>query len=41
MKEAVYYNDKDVVAKMVPIKCLNKNMKETLVENTPLAQSHN
>ena len=39
MKEAVYYNDKDVLAKMAPIHCLNKNRKETLVEHTPLAQS--
>ena len=32
MKEVVYYKDKDVLAKMEPIQCLNKNGKETLVE---------
>ena len=38
MKEAVYYNDKDVLDKMAPIQCLKKkNRKETLVEHTPLA----
>ena len=41
MKEAVYCNDKDVLAKMAPIQCLNKNGKETLVEDTPLAQYYN
>ena len=32
MKEAVYYNDKYVLAKMAPIQCLNKDEKETLVD---------
>ena len=41
MKEAIYYNDKDVLAKMAPIKCLNIKGKETLVEHTPLAKSYN
>ena len=42
MKEKVYYcNNKDVLAKIAPIQCLNKNGKETLVEHTPLAQSYN
>ena len=41
MKEAVYYNDKDVLDKMAPIQCQNKNGKETQVEHTPLAQSYN
>lgn len=41
MKEAVYYNDKDILAKMAPIQSLNKNGKETLVEHTPLDQSYN
>ena len=41
MKEVVYYNDKDVLAKMAPIQCLNEKGKETLVEHTPLTQSYN
>ena len=41
MKETVYYNDKDVLAKMAEIQCLNKNGKEMLVEHTPLAQYNN
>ena len=41
MKEAIYYNDKDVLAKMAPIQCLKENGKETLVEHTLLAQSYN
>ena len=41
MKEDVYYNDKDVLAKMAPIQCLNKKGKEMLVEHTPLDQSYN
>ena len=41
MKEAVYYNDKDLLAKMAPIQCLNKNENETLVEHTQLDQSYN
>ena len=41
MKQVVYNNDEDVFAKMAPIQCLNKNVKETLVEHTPLAQSYN
>ena len=41
MKEAVYYNDKDVHAKMAPIQCLKKKGKEMLVEHTPLAQYYN
>ena len=41
MKEAVYSNDKDVLSKMAPIKCLNKAEKEMLVEHTPLDQSYN
>ena len=41
MNEAVYYNDKDVLAKMAPIQWLKENRKETLVEHTLLAQSYN
>ena len=41
MKEAVYYNDKDVLPKMAPIQCLNKNGKETQVGHTTVAQSYN
>ena len=41
MKEAVYYNDKDVLAKMAQIQYLNKSGTETLVEHTTLAQSYN
>ena len=41
MKEKVYYNNKDVLAKMAPIQYLNKNGKETLVEHSPLSQSYN
>ena len=41
MKEAVYFNDKDVLAKIAPIQCLNKNRKETLVEHTPPPQFYN
>ena len=41
MKQAVYYNDKDVLAKMTPMQYLNKNGKETLLEHTPIAQSYN
>ena len=41
MKQAVYYNDKDVLAKMAPIQCQNINGKETLLEHTPLVQSYN
>ena len=41
MKEEVYYNDNDVLAKMAPIQCLNKYEKETLVEYTPLSQCYN
>ena len=37
MKETVDYNDKDLLAKIEPIQCLNKSGKETLVEPTPLA----
>ena len=40
MKEADYFNDKDVLAKMTPIQCLNKNGKETVVEHTPLSQAN-
>ena len=40
MKEAVYDNEKYVLAKMASIQRLNKNGKETLVEHIPLAQSY-
>ena len=37
MKEKIYHNDQNTLAKMAPIQCLNKNGKETLVKHTPLA----
>ena len=41
MKETFNYNDKDVLGKMTPTQCLNKNGKEKLVEHTPIDQSYN
>ena len=41
MKETVYYNDKDLLAKLVLIQWLEKNGNEMLVEHIPLAQSYN
>ena len=40
MKETIYYNDKDVLAKMEPIPCLYKNGKEMLVAPIRLDQSY-
>ena len=37
MKETIYDNDNDVLAKKEPIQCLNINAKETLEEHNPLA----